>query len=229
MQPYFFPYIGYWQLMNAVDKYVIYDDVNFIKRGWINRNRILINGQPGFFNLPIMGASQNKLINEIRINQDVRLVEKKIRTVENAYKKAPFYKDVYPLIEKILMCRKENIVEYLMESFWIICDYLGITTEMIISSEIDKNNSLKGQNKILEICRLMNADEYYNAIGGKTFYSFADFKDKNIRLKFIKTDDVSYEQFGNEFQRDLSIIDVLMFNSRIRVQELLNKYILIEE
>lgn len=214
--------------MNAVDKYVIYDDVKFIKGGWINRNRILINGQSRFFNLPMIGASSNKLINEIKVNQDIKLIEKKIRIIENTYKRAPFYEEVYPLIEGILTCGKENIVEYLEESFHIICDYLEITTEIILSSQIKKDNNLKGQDKVLEICQLLNADEYYNAIGGKALYSYADFKEKNINLKFLRTDDISYEQFNNEFQKDLSIIDVLMFNSRIRIQEFINRYTLLE-
>ena len=86
MQPYFLPYIGYWQLLNAVDQYVIYDDVNFINRGWINRNRILINGKPAYFNLPVLGASQNKLIREIKVNPDKKLMDKNLKTIELAYK-----------------------------------------------------------------------------------------------------------------------------------------------
>lgn len=228
MQPYFVPYIGYWQLMNGVDQYVIYDDVNFIKGGWINRNRILMNGQPIYFNLPMTGASSNKLINEIKVNQDKRLAEKRLRTINNVYRKAPFYKEVYPLIEKILMCEEQDMVPYLIRSFQIINAYLEITTELIVSSQIKKDNHLKGQRKVIEICQLLHADEYYNAIGGRTVYSFSDFKEKNIKLKFLKTKDIIYEQFGNTFQKNLSIIDVMMFNSKSKIQEFLKEYVLIE-
>lgn len=229
MQPYFVPYIGYWQLMNAVDQYVVYDDVNFIKGGWINRNRILMNGQPIYFNLPITGASPNKRINEINVNTDIRFVQKKLRMIENIYKKAPFYKEIYPLVERIFMCGEKDIVPYLIRSFQIINDYLGITTKLVVSSEIKKDNGLKGQSKVLEICQLLHADEYYNAIGGRMVYSFSDFKEKNIQLKFLKTKDILYKQFGNEFQKDLSIIDVMMFNSKGKIQEFLKQYILIED
>ena len=141
MQPYFVPYIGYWQLMNAVDKYVIYDDVNFIKGGWINRNRILVNGQPKYFNIPMIGASPFKLINEIGVNNDLQLINKNLRIIEAAYKKAPYYKDVYPIVEEILKCGKNDIAGYIEESFKVINKYLGISTELIVSSNLKKDCS----------------------------------------------------------------------------------------
>lgn len=229
MQPYFVPYLGYWQLMNAVDKYVIYDDVNYIKGGWINRNRILIGGVPKYFNIPMLGASPYKLINEVEVNNDYHLIEKNLRMIENAYKKAPYFSDVYPVIERVLRCGKNNIAEYITESFKIIGEYLGITTELIISSSLEKDCSLKGQDKVLAICKLLNATEYYNAIGGQELYSFSQFRENNISLKFLKTDDIIYEQFGNEFQKNLSIVDVMMFNSQQQVKKWLDSYTLITE
>lgn len=229
MQPYFVPYIGYWQLLNAVDRYVIYDDVNFIKGGWINRNRILINGQPKYFNIPMIGASPFKLINEVGVNNDSKLVDKNLRTIDGAYKKAPYYEEVYPLIEKILKCKKDNIAEFISESMAIICEFLNIETEIIVSSKLDKNCALKGQDKVLEICKLLGATEYYNAIGGQELYSFSDFKKEGIELKFLKTDAISYKQFSNEFQPNLSIIDVMMFNSKEDISHMLKQYTLVTE
>lgn len=229
MQPYFVPYIGYWQLMNAVDEYVIYDDVNFIKGGWINRNRILVNGEAKYFNIPMLGASPFKFINEVGVNNEQSIINKNLRMIENAYSKAPYYKEVYPILEHILNCKKENLAEYITESFRIICDYLGITTKLIVSSTLDKNCELKGQDKVLSICEILGATEYYNAIGGQELYSFDDFKKQNVKLSFLKTDDIIYEQFGKEFQANLSIIDVMMFNSKERVQEFLNLYSMISE
>lgn len=229
MQPYFVPYIGYWQLMNAVDKYVVYDDVNFIKGGWINRNRILVNGEPQYFNLPMLGASPNKLINEVGVNNNPAFIAKNLRIIEGAYKKAPHYAEVYPLIEKILSCGKENIAEFVAESFRIINEYLGITTELIVSSTLDKDCSLRAQDKVLHICELLGAAEYYNAIGGQELYSFSDFVERGIKLKFLKTGKVEYKQFKNEFQPNLSILDVMMFNSVEEIQAHLNNYTLIEE
>lgn len=224
MQPYFFPYIGYWQLMNAVDRYVIYDDVNFIKGGWINRNRILVNDRPQYFNVPMLGASPFKLINEIVVNNDVRILGKNMRILEGAYRNAPYYKDVYPLIEQIIFCAKPNLAEYITESFYIICDYLDIKTELIISSSLAKDCSLKGQDKVISICRLLNATEYYNAIGGQQLYSYSEFRKQGIKLCFLKTDKIDYKQLGNEFQENLSIIDVMMFNNKEDIKKMLTEY-----
>ena len=229
MQPYFVPYIGYWQLMNAVDKYVIYDDVNFIKGGWINRNRILVNGQPKYFNIPMIGASPFKLINEIGVNNDLQLINKNLRIIEAAYKKAPYYKDVYPIVEEILKCGKNDIAGYIEESFKVINKYLGISTELIVSSNLKKDCSLKGQDKVLQICGLLGATEYYNAVGGQELYSFDAFEKHVIKLKFINTKEIIYDQFGQTFQPNLSIIDVMMFNSVEEIMTYLNEFELIEK
>ncbi len=229
MQPYFMPYIGYWQLMNAVDQYVVYDDVNFIKGGWINRNRILVNGEPKYFNVPMLGASSNKLINEIKVNNTQVLVAKNLRILEGAYQKAPYYERVYSLMSEILSCQQDNLALFIFESFKKICNYLDINTELILSSDLNKDCELKGQEKVLAICEELNAAEYYNAIGGQELYSYEDFEKHNIKLKFLKTNAINYEQFGNVFQPNLSMIDVMMFNSKEKIKEMLNKYSLIEK
>lgn len=227
MQPYFFPYIGYFQLMNAVDKYVIYDDVNFIKSGWIYRNRILVNGEPKYFNLPMSGASSNKLINEVEVNNDEKLKQKNIRIIQDNYKDAPYFSDVYPMLEKIIFNNERNIAKYIMSSFEILLKYLNITTELVLSSSIEKNNSLKGQEKVLEICKILGATEYYNAIGGQELYDKENFKKENIELRFLKTNEICYKQFENEFHSNLSIIDVMMFNSKTDIQKMLQEYELV--
>lgn len=227
MQPYFMPYIGYWQLMNYVDKYVIYDDVNFIKGGWINRNRILLNGNPSFFNIPMLGASSNKLINQIDVNLDKRVLGKKLRTLESAYEKAPQFPNVYPLLEKILGSEIENLAEYISNSIYLVSEYLGISTKFIVSSNLEKNCSLRGQEKVISICEILGADEYCNAIGGRELYSKQEFQRHNITLKFLESDRISYKQFDNEFQANLSLIDVMMFNSQKEIQQMLMKYRLI--
>ena len=229
MQPYFIPYIGYWQLMNAVDKYVIYDDVNYIKGGWINRNRILVDGNPRYFNVPMKGATPNILINEVRVDNNNSIINKNLRRIEGAYKKAPYYGDVYPMMEKILWCGKENIVEFIEYSFHVICDYLNIHTDFLMSSDLDKDNDLRGQDKVLAICSQLNATEYYNAIGGKKLYSHEIFNKHGVQLKFMKTNDICYKQFGGEFQSNLSILDVMMFNSIGKIKEYMEEYTLVME
>ncbi len=227
MQPYFVPYIGYWQLMNAVDKYVVYDDVNYINRGWINRNRIVVNGEIKYFNVPIIGASQNKKINEIYINHDKRQIDKNLRMLELSYKKAPFFETVYTLMKNIMYSDKQKLSEYLFDSLKSINEYIGIETELLLSSSIKKDNSLKGQSKIIEICKLLGASEYYNAIGGKALYSQDDFKIENIKLSFLETEYIEYTQGGKDFIPWLSIVDVMMFNSAESVNEMLTHYRLV--
>lgn len=230
MQPYFFPYIGYWQLLNEVDKYVIYDDVNYINRGWINRNRILVEGAPKYFNISMMGASQNKKINEIQIDLNPKLITKKMKTIEYAYKKAPYFEQVFPVLESILGYKNDNLALYIENSIYTICDYLNIKTEIIISSSLNKNNELKGKDKILDICKILGATEYYNAFGGRKLYSFEEFKNTGIKLKFLKSDNIVYKQLDNEFQANLSIVDIIMFNSKEHViNKLLHKFITIDK
>ncbi len=229
MQPYFVPYIGYWQLMNLVDQYVIYDDVNFIKGGWINRNRILVNGVPKYFNVPMLGASSNVLINEVKVDHNEAIIRKSLRSIEGAYSKAPYFESVYPMLEAILWCEEESIARYIENSFRVIGKYLDIQTELIFSSDIEKDNNLKGQDKVLAICRQLNATEYYNAIGGQELYSYEAFRKYGIQLNFVKTQDIVYDQFGKEFQPNLSIIDVLMFSAKDKVKDYLKAYILISE
>lgn len=229
MQPYFMPYIGYWQLMNTVDTYVIYDDVNYIKGGWINRNQILINGKAKYLTIPVLGASPNKTINEIKIDTNPKIIDKKLRMIKGAYQKAPYYKETIDIIEKILTYQEADIVKFLQNSFKTIKDYLRIKTDFILSSNINKEERLQGQDKVLDICKRLGAKEYYNAIGGYKLYSFSDFEEENIRLRFLKTNRIEYKQFNNDFQKNLSIIDVMMFNSRETVIGMLDQYTVISD
>lgn len=225
MQPYFFPYLGYWQLINAVDKYVVYDDVAFIKGGWISRNNILLEGHKYMITLPLDNPSSFRNINQIDITSREVQRAKVIRTLEAAYRKAPYYETIMPMINNLIM-ESKSISELNYNSIIQIDDYLGIETEIILSSDLKKNNELKGQEKVLHICKLLGADMYLNAVGGKELYSSDAFFDKGIELRFLKMSEVNYKQYNDEFVPGLSIIDVLMFNSVDKVIELLNQYTL---
>ena len=227
MQPYFLPYMGYWQLMNLVDKYVIFDDVNYIVRGWVNRNRILLNGCPMYLTIPLSAASKNKLINEIQVDTISKLIPKALKTIDTAYHKAPYFSGIFPMAEKILLCDKRGLVDYIINSFILIREYLGIHSELILSSNIHKDNSLKGQDKIIQICEILGTDEYVNAIGGQDLYNRDEFAHKDIKLSFLRTDEIVYPQFGNDFQKNLSILDTMMFNSKSEVKEMLTKFTII--
>ncbi|MEI6555340.1 MAG: WbqC family protein [Paludibacter sp.] len=224
MQPYFLPYIGYFQLIKAVDKYVIYDDVNFIKGGWINRNRILLNGDAFMINVPMQGASPFKKINEINIGKNR---EKVLLTIEQAYRKAPYFKDTFNLISDIIKFDTDNLGVFVSNSILKIADFLQFDTEFVMSSEINKPDELKAQDKVLSICKIMGTTEYYNAIGGVELYNKADFEHENIQLHFLKTNFTAYPQFKNEFIPGLSILDVLMFNSKDKVNLMLDNYDLV--
>lgn len=225
MQPYFLPYIGYFQLIKAVDKYVIYDDVNFIKRGWINRNNILLDGKCFLFTLPLLEASQNKLINEIFLSEDQC---KLLKTIRTAYQKAPHFSSVFPMVEKIFGYPDRNLARYVGNSIIQIADYLQLDTEFIYSSDLkEKDCSLKGQEKILNICKITGATEYINAIGGMELYSKGCFAENNMQLSFLKTQSIEYKQLNSEFIPCLSILDVLMFNSIEQTNKLLMQYELV--
>ena len=227
MQPYFFPYIGYWQLLNAVDKYVIFDDVNYIKRGWVNRNRIISQGCVKYFNIYLKAASQNKRINEISIN-DEGLNDNNVRIIEAAYHRAPYFNEAFPVIKMVLNQDEKNLAKYNGYLIKTICNYLGIETELSFSSEIDKEAELKGQEKIMAICKSLSATDYINAIGGQELYDSKFFYMEGISLHFLKTNEIRYKQSDEHFYENLSIIDVMMFNSKQKIRELLEDYELLE-
>lgn len=228
MQPYFFPYIGYFQLINAVDKYVVYDDVNYIKRGWANRNYILVNGLSYRFSMAVYNPSQNKKFIETEISSDMNWRTKLLKTIEMSYHKAPYFNQAYQVVEKSLLNSEKNLGIYLFDSLRLLCNYMNINTELILSSSIEKDNSLKAVEKIYEICRLMGAEEYYNSVGGKELYNRGEFEKRNIKLYFLKlNDDFRYKQFDKEFIPNLSIIDVIMFNDVEQIQKLLTQYTLL--
>jgi len=224
MQPYFFPYIGYFQLINAVDEFVIYDDVNFIKQGWITRNSILVDKKIYNIILQVESASSFKKIKEITIGKNNK---KLLKTIQQEYKKAPYFGVVFPIIQEILSNNESNLAKFLIFSLREIADYLRIDTVFKISSEIDKKDELKGQEKVIAICKQLGATNYINAIGGQELYDKVSFNHHQISLNFIKTEPIQYAQFDNDFIPWLSIIDVIMFNSVEETKLLLNKYELV--
>lgn len=224
MQPYFFPYIGYFQLISAVDTFVIYDDVNYIKQGWINRNRILLKGKEHLLTLNLANASSFKLINEIKIGNNN---DKLLKTIEQTYKKAPFFHESFSVVEEILTFKESNLAGFLENSIRKLTSILCIQTNIVVSSKVEKDISKKGIDKVIDICKVLNASIYINAIGGQGLYSKEAFVQKQINLKFIKSHSINYAQFNNEFVPWLSIVDVMMFNSKEKIKKMLNKYELI--
>lgn len=226
MQPYFLPYLGYWQLLAMVDKYVVLDDVNYINRGWINRNRILINNKPTYMTIPLCGASQNKKINELELFNQKESFEHIYKMIQQGYHKAPEYRNGLTLVESIFDYKGKDLQGFLMHSLRRVCNYLNIHTELLLASDIDREKKLRGKERILYICEKMGADEYINAEGGVKLYDKADFKSRGIKLHFLKSMLPEYTQYGDEFVSALSILDVLMFNSKSEVLQMLQAYTL---
>lgn len=218
------PYLGYWQLMKAVDKYVVYDDVQYIKGGWISRNNILMNGDKKLFTIILKGASANKHINEVEVGDDFK---KFTKTLYNCYSKASYFAQTMNILEQIFSYENRQLGLFLLHSFQVVLNYLGIDTELILSSSLQKDNSLRAQNKVLHICKLLNASDYYNAIGGQLLYDKEVFKNNGIELHFLKTNITEYKQFSNEFVPGLSMIDILMFNSKAEINSMLDSFELV--
>ena len=228
MQPYIFPYIGYFQLINAVDKFVIFDDVNYKNKGWINRNNILLNGNPYRFTIPVSKGSQNKFINEIEISSDIKWEEKFFRTLTASYKKAPFFEETISIIKKVIKSDIRSLSNLLRFSILETIDYLSIETEIVESASIYNNCKLKGQERIIDICIEENAQSYINLSGGVNIYDEKKFKSHGIELYFLKTNEVNYIQFSDEFIPNLSIIDIMMFNDKETIKSFLKSYSLFQ-
>lgn len=227
MQPYLFPYLGYFQLMAAADKFIAYDDVAFINRGWVNRNRILVNGEAFMFTLPLKQASQNKLINQIEVDNLAGWREKFLKTLQQNYRKAPHAAQIIELTSVILNPNQTMLSQVLMRGLEEIRNYLGLSAILESSTQRYHNHELKAQERIVDICKQEQAQVYINAIGGIELYEKQRFEKEGITLKFQKSNLPVYPQGGAEFVPALSILDVLMYNSLEEVQGMLNDFVFI--
>lgn len=212
MQPYFLPYIGYYQLIAAVDTFIVYDNIKYTKKGWINRNRILLNSSDVIFSLPLKKDSDVLNVVERKLATDFDPI-KLVNQFRGAYARAPYFNRVFPLLERIICCDERNLFLYINHSIVQMCEYLGITTEIRISSNIAIDHHLKGQDKVLALCQAVGADTYINSIGGMELYDRNTFRAQGIELKFLKAKPFEYPQFGAPFVPWLSIVDILMFNA----------------
>lgn len=230
MQPYIFPYIGYFQLINAVDKFVFYDDVNFIKGGWINRNQVLLNGNKNLFTVTLKNASSFQTISETLIHTELYLNWKKkfLRSLEQSYKKAPSFEDVYILIKQVFETNHITIADLCIDSIKQVVNYLELEVVFERSSETYINTKgMEKAERLIKICRTNQANTYINPIGGKELYQKETFKENGIDLFFIENQLTTYPQFNNDFVSGLSIIDVLMFNNKEDIKKMLNQYQLV--
>jgi hypothetical protein len=212
MQPYLFPYLGYFQLAASVDRFVFYDDVAFIKNGWINRNRILLGGVPHYLTTPLTGASSSRRIEEIRVQPRQHWMPKLLELLRHAYARAPQYGAVNRLVERVLSDDTDSIAQLAARSVSQTCEYLDVDTTFVPTSTGYGNSTLKSEARVIDICIREQASTYVNLPGGRALYSREAFANAGVDLEFVDTALPPYAQFGAPFVPGLSIIDVLMFN-----------------
>lgn len=227
MQPYLFPYLGYFQLVNSVDEFIIYDNVQWIKGGWINRNRILgDDGTPEYITLPVKKDSYKKYINERFFSEsfesDKQAILERLREV---YVSAPYFDSVYAMVESCFVDSNMNAAKFIEHCLQTCCNFLEIETKLRTSSDLSLNTeSLRAQERVVSIVSCSGANRYINASGGRHLYDKDIFKQGGIELLFIEPRLLAYKQFGEPFIPGLSIIDVMMFNSQEQTKQLLESY-----
>lgn len=210
MQPYFFPYLGYWQLLQAADRFVVYDDVNYIKGGWVNRNRLLIGGQPCYITVPLQQASPFSRICDLRTSARPPWREKLVRMVDLAYRRAPHFERVFPVIAAAIRDETANLSEYLTGSLRAVATLLGLPAEIVSTSRGYRNDALSGTARVLDICRQEAATTYLNLPGGRALYDAEAFRRQGVALRFVEVACPPYRQRSPGFVPALSIIDTLM-------------------
>ncbi|GJE18878.1 WbqC family protein [Methylobacterium marchantiae] len=229
MQPYLLPYIGYFQLIAAVDVFVIYDTVKYTKKGWINRNRFLRDGEPIVFTLPLEKDRDELDIRERRVAASYA-PDRLCAQIAQAYRRAPSFDETMPLVEAVLRFEGDNLFDHLRYALVRTCAHLAIDTPIRIASEIEGGTELRRQDRVLDICERLGASTYINPIGGTTLYDPAAFAQRGISLRFLRSRPFAYGQAGHPFVPWLSILDVLMFNPRASLRTMLTDgYDLIEK
>ncbi len=223
MQPYLFPYIGYFHLVHAADLFLIYDDVHYIKQGFVNRNNVLSTNGITRFSVPVPGGSSNRLISELEFSRDVTKI---LKTVEQCYSKAPYFESVFKIVQDTLTFEDRLIASVCQKSFNDILSYLEIDKTFKKTSELDYDRDLPAQERLIELCHTFGSDRYINTPGGRALYTKADFAERGIDLRFVDPLPVEYCQGRAEFVPHLSIIDILMHCSPDKTRKLLTQYTL---
>lgn len=216
MQPYFFPYIGYFSVIANTDKWVVFDVTQYTTKSWMNRNRILHPKQSWqYINVPLHNGSQSLRINEVKIFDSMLCKEKILAQIDHYRKKAPYYRNVFNLVKDTFEeLASDSLVELNVLGLKNVCQYLGVTFDFIVLSKEDIELPVitKPGGWALEISTVLGASEYVNPIGGEKLFNHDDFGERGIKLSFLESPDFTYECSQYEFVQNLSIIDVLMWN-----------------
>lgn len=223
MQPYLLPYIGYFQLMSATDQFVVYDNIKYTKKGWINRNRISINGKDAFFTIPLKAGSDADNVVEKFVSESFNPT-KMLNKFHGAYQKSPFFDETFSLLELVFTYKAENLFDFIFHSLKATARHLEMRDNFVVASSIPADHSLTAQDKVIDICTALGATQYINPEGGMSLYSRQVFAESAIELKFLRSKAFQYQQKHDAFLPNLSISDVLMFNSRQSVAEVIQRH-----
>ena len=228
MQPYFFPYLGYFNLLHSSDVFVLFDDVQFIRRGWINRNRIQLNGEAFTFTVPVAKSSRDTPINQIAVSPEHfdEFAAKFFKQLKTGYGTAPFYDDVVALVRRTMSGPCDSIALLAERSIREVLAYVGIEKDIRRASALAPPASgqhLKGQDRLVHIATAMGANQYNNPPGGRDLYSPEAFADEGIALRFIQPDLRPYDR-PSPFIPGLSVLDVLMHVPPIDVAQMIALY-----
>ena len=218
MQPYFLPYIGYFQLIQASDTFVVYDNIKYTKKGWINRNRFLLNGADALFTLPLAQGSDSLDVRQRFLATEFRR-DKLLRQLEAAYRRAPQFGAMQPHLSAIIGHPAQNLFDYLLHALQATVQLLEIPTRIVVSSTVDIDHTLSCEDKVIALCRALGARTYLNPIGGLGLYDPLEFQAQGLDLVFLQSRSLVYPQFGHPFVPSLSILDVLMFNPLEQVRQ----------
>lgn len=230
MQPYFLPYLGYWQLLVACDVFVLYDNIQFTKKGWFHRNHILMNGEKKLFTLPLKhGSDYLHVVERYLADEAGQAIVKIMAQIKQSYRKAPYFDTAYPVIEQCFLCPQTNLFYFTEHSIQLLCQYLGIERTIIRSSDIHIDHNLRSEEKVIALCQELGAKRYINAIGGLELYNNSTFQQAGLELCFLQSHLPRYPQFGADFTPYLSVIDLMMFNSQQQLKEMLTDYSLIHK
>lgn len=225
MQPYFLPYLGYWQLINTVEKFVIYDHVQYTKRGWINRNQWYVNGQVKSFSLPLKKASSEvEISSRFLVDNFSDHADKLIRQATNTYKRSPFFEQGMEILVSCLKNSDRNLFNFVHNSILVVLEFLDIHTQIVISSNLDYDESTRGEDRVIAICNELDAKYYINPVSGKHLYSPARFRENLIQLAYLQPVLRPYRQVGTTFNNGLSIIDIAFCCDRLTIMDMLNDY-----
>lgn len=227
MQPYLFPYLGYFQLIAAADVFVLGDDLQYIRSGWVNRNRILHHHEAKLITFPLKKDRFQLAINQRQLCDNFNEeAERLINLITYCYIKAPYFAQVMPLIERLIRFPQTNIALYTEHAIREMCAYLHIVTPIMRGSDLILGKPADKQERIIRIAHTFEATTFINPEGGSVLYDRDHFARNRLLVRFFRMDPVVYRQFRQPFVANLSIIDVLMFNCVEQVQQLLTCYTL---